>query len=133
MEIEHESIPENAKDLVLGAKNGHARHDTIHNWLDYHCSRCDTDSEMLAMLNDKLDDIQTIGSGMSYNTRKSYHDSMVLKYSLQKALSMKKKNKKQKPVLSGNMGADYGDYELKTDPKTDEQIENINKEWANIN
>ena len=67
-------------------------------FLDYHCSRCDTDSEMLAMLSDKLDDIQTIGSGMSYNTRKSYHDSMVLKHSLQKAISMKKKTKKQKPV-----------------------------------
>ncbi len=31
------------------------------------------------------------------------------------------------------MGADYGDYELKTDPKTDEQIKKLNKEWASIN
>ena len=133
MEIDHETIPEHAKDLILGAKNGHARHDTIHAFLDYHCSRCDTDSEMLAMLNDKLDDIQTIGSGMSYNTRKSYHDSMVLKHSLQNAISMKKKNKKQKPILSGNMGADYGTYDLKLDPATNKKIESLNEEWAKLN
>ena len=133
MEIDHETIPEHAKDLILGAKNGHARHDTIYAFLDYHCSRCDTDTEMLAMLNDKLDDVETIGSGMAYNTRKSYHDSIVLKHSLQNAISMKKKAKKQKPILSGNMDANYGDYELDTNPATDKKIKSLNEEWAKLN
>jgi len=131
MEIDQETIPEHAKDLILGAKNGHARHDTIYEFLDYHCSRCDTDTEMLAMLNDKLDDVQTIGSGMAYNTRKSYHDSIVLKRSLQKAISMKKKNKK--PIVSGVMGADYGNRELKLDPAVDKKIQTLNEEWKKLN
>lgn len=129
MEIDQETIPEHAKDLILGAKNGHARHDTIHGFLDWHCSRCDTDSEMLAMLNDKLDDVQTTGSGMSYNTRKSYHDSIVLKYSLQNAM----KKKKQKPILSGNINSNYGDYELKIDPATDKEFQTLKEEWKKLN
>ena len=132
MEIDQETIPEHAKDLILGAKNGHARHDTIHEFLDYHCSRCDTDTERLAMLNDKLDDVQANYS-MTYNTRNSYYNGIVMKWSLQKVISMKKKNKKKKPIVSGNMSADYGDYELKTDPATDKKIETINEEWAKLN
>ena len=95
-----ESYPENplveqAKDLKLLPKNSAGRHDQIFTWLDRWCNMCESDREMLAMLNDKLDDLQTTGTGMSYNTRKSYHDSMVMKWSLQNAVR-KSKEPKQK-------------------------------------
>lgn len=133
MEIEPEPTPERAKDLKLLPKNSAGRHDQIFKWLDTWCSACDTDSEKLAMLNDKLDDLQVTGTGMSYNTRKSFFDSMVLKFSLQNTISMKKKTKKQKPILSGNMGAEYGTYDLKLDPATNKKIESLNEEWAKLN
>ena len=95
-----ESYPENplveqAKDLKLLPKNSAGRHDQIFTWLDTWCSSCESDSEMLLVLNEKLDDLQTTGTGMSYNTRKSFFDSMVMKWSLQNAVR-KSKEPKQK-------------------------------------
>lgn len=85
---------EMAKDLKLLPKNSAGRHDQIFTWLDSWCSSCESDSEMLLVLNEKLDDLQTTGTGMSYSTRKSFYDSMVMKHSLQNAVRKSKEPKK---------------------------------------